>query len=101
LSDENIPAGGICFYAETQPPSSSDPHWDGNLQARISAGGGDKTVNHSVAGPNAVSMVNFSAQSQDSRWLLFLAGFLLLGGLIVVLLVQKKNKFSQATLEER
>ena len=36
-----IPAGGLCFYAEAQPPAVGAINWEGNLQARIFAGGGD------------------------------------------------------------
>jgi hypothetical protein len=97
----NEPPGGICFYAEAQPPSASmQPYWQGNLQARISAGGGDKTVNFQVAGPNAVRLVNFSAQSQDSHWMLYLAGFLTLVGCVVIMLIYKKNLSILATQEE-
>jgi len=50
----------ICFYAEAQRPAVNN--WGGNLQARISAGGGDKTVNFKVqTGPTAVTLSSFTA----------------------------------------
>ena len=98
--DAEIPAGGLCFYAEAQPPDISQPYWDGNLQVRISDGGGDKTVNFQVAGPNAVSLVNFSAQSQDFHWMLYVAGFLMLGVCFVILLIHKRTINILANQEE-
>jgi hypothetical protein len=97
----NEPLGGICFYAEAQPPSvSMTPHWQGNLQVRISAGGGDKTVNFTAAGPNAVSLVNFSAQSPNLHWMFYVIGFLMLGGSVAILLINKKNIQARASQEE-
>ncbi|MGD1994779.1 MAG: hypothetical protein PVI59_16420, partial [Anaerolineae bacterium] len=58
----DLPPGGVCFYAEAQTPLTSDPFWSGPLQARISAGGGDKTVNF-VPEPvvTAVTLMAFTA----------------------------------------
>ncbi|MBI5031846.1 MAG: hypothetical protein HZB51_15055 [Chloroflexi bacterium] len=66
-----IPAGNtnagspaaLCFYAEAKRPSIAN--WTGsNPQARISAGGGDKTVNFNfVAYSTAVALSSFSANS--------------------------------------
>jgi hypothetical protein len=58
----DLPPGGICFYAEAQTPYTSDPFWSGPLQARISAGGGDKTVNFDPQPvPTAVTLLSFTA----------------------------------------
>jgi hypothetical protein len=69
----DIPAGGLCFYAEAETPVllEGDPLlWEGNLQTRISAGGGDKTVNYHVRGVpvgTAVTLASFTARSVDPR----------------------------------
>jgi len=68
-----IPAGGLCFYAEAQPPAGDSIPWAGNLQARIEAGSGDKTVNFSVRGPNAVTINSFTATSQRNSTLFYIA----------------------------
>jgi hypothetical protein len=53
----------ICFYAEAQVPSREMlPLWEQQLQARVSAGGGDKTVNFNLRGPTAVRLLDFSAR---------------------------------------
>ncbi|MBN1180015.1 MAG: hypothetical protein JXD18_12445 [Anaerolineae bacterium] len=61
----DIPAGGLCFYAEARTPLTGDPFWAGPLQARISAGGGDKTVNFAPQpAPTAVTLSAFTATPQ-------------------------------------
>lgn len=58
----DLPPGGLCFYAEAQTPLTSEPFWGGPLQARISAGGGDKTVNFDPQpAPTAITLVGFTA----------------------------------------
>ena len=53
----------LCFYWEAEKPPYPGPVWGGNLQARINAGGGDKTLNFSnLLGPSAVSLLNISAE---------------------------------------
>jgi hypothetical protein len=81
-----IPAGGLCFYAEAQPPAADSVPWAGNLQARINAGGGDKTVNFNVAGPTAVELVSIEANTNYAVPFALLAGALILlfsGGAIL------------------
>jgi hypothetical protein len=69
----DIPAGGLCFYAEAETPVilEGDPLlWGGNIQARITASGGDKTVNYHVNGTpvgTAVTLGSFTAKSVDPR----------------------------------
>jgi len=68
----DIPAGGLCFYAEARTPVieiGSPLLWSGNLQARISAGGGDKTVNFHVHGApvTAVTLTSFTAKLAGVR----------------------------------
>lgn len=72
----------LCFYAEAKRPTVAN--WGGNLQARIAAGGGDKTVNFSIKpAPTAVSLSSFTAQPKgNDLWVYWLgiAG-LVMGGL--------------------
>ena len=57
--DANFPEF-VCFYAEAQVPDMSyTPMWSGPLQARITAGGGDKTVSFSPEEPTAVTLLTF------------------------------------------
>jgi hypothetical protein len=75
-----IPAGGLCFYAEAQPPDPADPDfapWSGNLQARINVGGGDKTVNFKVA-PTAVELVSLEVNTNYAVPFALLVGALIL-----------------------
>ena len=60
----DVPAG-VCFYAEARvpPPPEPIPWWAGNLQARITYGGGDKTVNFSPQpATTAVTLGSFAAR---------------------------------------
>jgi len=71
-NQDPIPAGGVCYYAEARTPvvEVGSPYlWSGNLQARISAGGGDKTVNFHVNGApvTAVTLTSFTAKIEDTR----------------------------------
>lgn len=62
----DLPPGGLCFYAEARTPLTSEPFWSGPLQARISAGGGDKTVNFDPQPvPTGVTLVSFTATPVD------------------------------------
>ena len=81
----DIPAGGLCFYAESETPvieEGSPLLWGGNLQTRISAGGGDKTVNFHVLGApvTAVTLSSFTARPM-AQW----PAALTLPGLLAVL----------------
>lgn len=72
VQNTDIPLGGVCFYAQARTPVvaiGSPLLWGGNLQARISAGGGDKTVNfHVDGGPvTAVTLASFTAKLADAR----------------------------------
>jgi hypothetical protein len=67
LDDGNIPAGGLCFYALGQTATVAT--WGGNLQARVSAAGGDQTINfHVISGPLAVKLAALDASS-GGAWL--------------------------------
>jgi hypothetical protein len=65
--NEAIPATGMCLYWEAWTPGPSDQGftgwWAGNLQARVTVAGGDKTLNFNVAGPNAVTLRGLAATS--------------------------------------
>ncbi len=65
--DGNIDAGVptlVCFYAEASVPTTADtPYWGQQLQARISEGGGDKTVNFNPTAPTAITLVKLAAKS--------------------------------------
>ena len=67
--DSQHPSGRVCFFARvftiewpTNPPS---PAWDSGSppQARIGAGGGDKTVSLNLFGPTAITLENLTAGS--------------------------------------
>jgi hypothetical protein len=69
--NDDIPPGGICFYAEARTPLTGTPFWGGPLQARISAGGGDKTVNFAPQEvPTAITLASFTATSLGDEVLL-------------------------------
>jgi len=62
--DANFPEF-VCFYAEAQVPDMSyTPMWSGPLQARITAGGGDKTVSFSPEEPTAVTLLAFEQANE-------------------------------------
>jgi hypothetical protein len=67
----DIPAGGLCFYAEGETPYievGAPLLWGGNIQTRISTGGGDKTVNYHVNGAEpatAITLSSLSARAVD------------------------------------
>jgi len=63
--DANLPEF-VCFYAEAQVPDMSyTPMWGGPLQARITAGGGDKTVSFSPEVPTALTLLNYGPESEQ------------------------------------
>lgn len=82
--DSTLYPAGICFYAEAQAPPPLAPTWGGNLQARITAGGGDKTVNfHVTAGDTTgVTLGSFTAwwAEATSQPLILWAAIALFGG---------------------
>lgn len=57
---------GLCFFAEARKPPPSTPSWGGNLQARIEAGGGAKTVNFSGT-PTVAVVSSFDAYAEGGR----------------------------------
>jgi hypothetical protein len=71
---EGWPAGGLCIYWEGQTPSTTVPMWGGNFQARISAGGGDKTVNFDIDAQTDVTLASFTAHSAAGPYVAVLLG---------------------------
>jgi hypothetical protein len=69
--DVPLPTAGLCFYAEALTPllAPGESMWGGNVQARISTVGGEKTVNFSVE-PTAIDLASFTAKSQGDDVLL-------------------------------
>lgn len=57
----DIPAGGVCFYAEARTAETGPDtlSWGGNVQVRISVAGGEKTVNYSVTVGTPVVVSSF------------------------------------------
>jgi hypothetical protein len=82
--DSNYPTN-VCFFAESHVPTREDgpPYWGGNLQARISAGGGAKTVNFNPTGPTALTLVKLAANSGISE----LRNTVVSAGIFTVLLI--------------
>ena len=56
----------VCLYWTAVKPPFSAPFWQGNFQARISDGGGEKTVNFSIFGPTAVNLQAVQAMAVDT-----------------------------------
>jgi hypothetical protein len=72
----------VCFYAEAQTPPTYTVLWGGPLQARITDGGGDKTVNfRPTTAPTAINLLSFAGESESSdyRLLISAAVFFMLG----------------------
>ncbi len=77
--DANFPEF-VCFYAEAQVPDMTyTPMWSGPLQARITAGGGDKTVSFSPEEPTALTLLSFGSKREHD------SGLPMLGGLVVLI----------------
>ncbi len=61
----------ICFFAQALKPGTPAPAfsiWTGNVQARISAGGGDKTVNFNFRlPPTIITLESFEGYEQDGQ----------------------------------
>ncbi len=89
-----LPASGsICFFAEIYPVvyKPGDPVWSGNPQARITAGGGDKTVNFRLLGPTAITLEKLAAQSPGGiHPYIWLSIFVLLGGIAFILIRESR-----------
>ena len=91
----DVPAG-VCFYAEARvpPPPEPIPWWAGNLQARITYGGGDKTVNFSPQpATTAVTLGSFAARWTEagSQPVILGAVAAVLGGATVGALVWRRR----------
>jgi hypothetical protein len=71
VPDVPIPDAGLCFYAEAEKPSvyPEDTIWKGNIQARISTVGGDKTVNFNQQ-PTALELLSFTASGRKKSIIL-------------------------------
>lgn len=75
----------VCFYAEAQVPDMTyTPMWSGPLQARITAGGGDKTVSFSPEEPTALTLLRFGPDREQDSGLPMLIGLVLLFTLVVL-----------------
>jgi hypothetical protein len=63
--DADVPTH-VCFYAEARTPLELEVTWQQTLQARVTAGGGDKTVSFDPQGPPAlhVELLSFEAAPQ-------------------------------------
>lgn len=107
-------SGRTCFFARVYPIHSSftdinnppvvglDPRtfnggypnvWTGNPQARITAGGGAKTVNFNVFGPTAITLEQLIAQSPGGvNPVVWAAIFVLLTAIAFVLLRESRQQ---------
>ncbi len=75
----------VCFYAEAQVPDMTyTPMWSGPLQARITAGGGDKTVSFSPEVPTALTLLRFGPDRELDSGLPMVVGLVLLFTLVVL-----------------
>ena len=65
--DAGVPTH-VCFYAEAQTPLELEVTWEQTLQARVTAGGGDKTVSFDPQAPPAlqVELLSFAAAPQGT-----------------------------------
>lgn len=63
--DAGVPTH-VCFFAEARTPLELEVTWEQTLQARVTAGGGDKTVSFAPQGPPAlhVELLSFEAAPQ-------------------------------------
>lgn len=61
-------ASDVCLYwTSVKPAFPAASYWGGNIQVRISAGGGDKTLNFTgLKGPTAVKLRRMAAQAAAS-----------------------------------
>jgi len=95
LDPKFAPAGGVCLYWEAKKPPMEKVFWGGNIQGRVSIGGGagftgDKTINFSVFGPNAVGLGKFTASSAAVP-VAAVAGLLVLVGAAVIVLPRRRR----------
>lgn len=85
----------LCFYWEAvKPPlpGPGDPVWTGNIQSRITSGGGDKTINFgTVLGPNAVTLAGMSATSEISVNIILIMVAMAIVGLLLGLGLRKRQ----------
>ncbi|MEZ4512164.1 MAG: hypothetical protein R3C62_09825 [Chloroflexota bacterium] len=94
----NTGSSDLHIYWEARLPNlTSTPVWGGNTQVRIGqiAGSGDKTVNVSFLGPNAIQSVHFTAeQSSSVRLALLVATIVFLLATISLSLFLRKRAAS-------
>jgi hypothetical protein len=94
-----LPGGCTCFFARifpiTWPTTPATPAWNGNPQARFSAGGGDKTVNFNLYGPTAITLDSLAAQSPGGVHPFAWAGIFVLVTVIAVDLIRSSRRRQQ------
>ena len=92
-ADEGLPAGGVCFFAKAYTPVGipSSGAWTGNAQGRITAGGGDKTVNFNFLGPTAIELTNLTASSGSTPLVISLALAVLIGATLVLIVLRRRS----------
>lgn len=85
---------GVCLYWTAVKPPFAPPYWEGNIQARVedASQGGDKTINFSVAGPNALSLRSLKAHSAGNLSTLVPMLGLVAAGMGVILYRRRLNK---------
>ncbi len=110
----NLKSGRVCFFARifpihytytdvnNPPVAGLDPRtvnpaptavWTGNPQARITAGGGDKTVNFDLFGPTAITLDKLAAQSPGGiHPYVWLSIFVLLMAISFILIKESRQK---------
>lgn len=92
----NMTSGCVCFYAKaipiSWPTTPSSALWVGNPQSRITAGGGDKTVNFNLLGPTVISLDKLAAYSPGGiSPAIWLAIFTTLTGIAYILIRESKK----------
>lgn len=77
--DTNFSSDVCLYWTAVKPAFPAASYWGGNIQARISAGGGDKTLNFTgLKGPTAVKLRRMAAQAAASP----VAGVALMAGVV-------------------
>lgn len=83
-------ADDVCLYWEAEKPPNQAPYWQGNVQVRIAAGGGDKTLNFSLAGPNAITLRTLDAEASGTGATTVAAGLLGLLALAAAVVIYRR-----------
>ena len=73
------------YWEAEKPPFPNSLYWKGNIQGRINAGGGEKTVNFNISGPSAVTL----RELKGNGWVglplaAIVAGLLVFGAAVVI-----------------